>query len=96
MTSALLNNLRALSAIQTQQALLVAEKHQLERRARETSPPTQSRARCLMTEATLALLSRQGTVTITALLKELECRSGDRDRFALDLCRDWIDAALSS
>lgn len=89
----LLANLRALQAIRTQQEQLAVRKRDLEKEARQSSAQTRSRACRLVTDATLALLSRGASVNPASLTQEIEARAYDRDRFVVALARDWLDEA---
>lgn len=92
----LLANLRALRVIHTQQEQLAARKQTLERQARQASVQTRSRACRLMSDAVLALLSRDEPVNWQTLTQEIEARAHERDRFAIALARDWLEEATRS
>lgn len=62
----------------------------LERWARAASRQVVYRARTLLTDATLAALRHDGEVTSQSLMDEIESASKPGDRYAVDLCRDWV------
>lgn len=70
------------------------QKKNLERRAWAASGRTVSRARQLIAEATLSLLTENTAIDATSLEQAVKHIALKSDRFAVDLAEDWIEAAL--
>ncbi len=86
----LLDDINSLKALRTKRALLVSQKQELERDAWLAAPQTIARARKLMADATLHLLSHNLPVTSPALQDHIVCNAIPHDRYAVLLCQDWL------
>lgn len=89
----LVDKLRELDTLEARKLVLLARKRALERQARQGSPMVTGQARRLMTDALLGLLARHGPIDASGLRAEILASAGARDRFALELCNDWLDDA---
>ncbi len=88
--NALFKTARALDAIRARQNALTARRQEIERRARAASKRTQIRARHLMSQALLTLLQSGDEVTPQTLERQIDRQACGRDRFAVELCGDWL------
>lgn len=93
--SAMMEKVRELEAVETRKAVLLARRHEIERQARRTSPVVTGQARRLITDAVLGLLGANQLVDRASLRSEVLKRAGTRDRFAVELCNDWLEDRLS-
>jgi hypothetical protein len=94
--SRLVDILRTLETIDHEQQALDLRKQALTRQAWIASGQTISRARQLITDATLSLLTQGRAIDAASLGLEVSRLAGDRDRFAVDLCDDWLNTAMES
>jgi len=91
--NALVDKLRALDAMEAHKRVLLARKRALERQARQGSPIVTGQARRLMADAVLGLLAQNVAIDALGLRAEILVHAGPRDRFAVELCNDWLDDA---
>lgn len=94
--SRLVNILTTLEAIDREQEALARQRQVLKRRAWTASGQTINRARQLVTDATLSLLAQGRAIDAASLGLEVGRLAGNRDRFAEDLCDDWLNAAVEA
>lgn len=88
--SAMMEKLRELEAIEARNAILVGRRRVIERVARRNSPMVTGQARRLITDAVLAMLAASQAIDRSSLRSEVQRRAGKRDRFAVELCLDWL------
>ena len=94
--SRLVEALTTLETIDRQQEVLARQRQALKRRAWMASGQTIGRARQLITDATLSLLTQGRAIDAYSLGLEVGRLAGNRDRFAEDLCDDWLNAAVEA
>lgn len=94
--SGLIDSLTALETLDREQGALARRKRELERRSWTASGRIISRARQLVTDATLSLLSQGSPVDAASLRQEISRLVGKGDRFAENLCDDWLDATTET
>lgn len=92
----LIEEIRALQAIERQRQALLERKLELEKQARVTSRDVTGRARRLMTDAVLRLLARNVAVDAANLGQEVSRLAGNGDGFAAALCDDWLEEAANA
>lgn len=91
--SHLAESLKVLRIIDEDLQTLSWRKQELKRQAWMTSGKTIGRARQLIAEATLSMLTQGRAVDVEGLQLEISRLASGGDRFALDLCVDWLDTA---
>jgi hypothetical protein len=91
--SHLTESLKSLRIIDEDLQTLSRRKQELKRQAWMTSGKTIGRARQLIAEATLSMLTQGHAVDVEGLELEIGRLASGGDRFALDLCEDWLDTA---
>ena len=94
--SPLTEALARLEAIDREQEALARQRQALKRQAWLTSGQTIGRARQLITNATLSLLSNGRAINAASLGVEVARLAGNRDRFAEDLCDDWLNTTVEA
>ncbi len=94
--SRLVDILRTLETVDHEQQALDRRKQALKRQAWMASGQIISRARQLIADATLSLLTQDRTIDAASLGLEVGRLAGDGDRFAVDLCDDWLKTAVES
>ncbi|MBU1335494.1 MAG: hypothetical protein KJ944_11770 [Alphaproteobacteria bacterium] len=94
--SPLAEALTRLEAIDREQEALARQRQALKREAWLTSGQTIGRARQLITNATLSLLSNGRAINAASLGSEIGRLAGNRDRFAEDLCDDWLNTTVEA
>ena len=94
--SCMAETLRSLKSVEVELQELGGRKDALKRQAWATSGRTVGRARQLVAEATLSLLGQGSAVDTNSLGAEIARLAGIGERFAVDLCADWLRAAEES
>lgn len=85
--------LKTLAGVEAELLAQGGRKDALKQQVLASSGRTIGRARQLIAEVTLSLLGRGDVVEISTLQAEIVRLAGDGDRFAVDLCGDWLRAA---
>jgi len=85
-----------IEALAQEQDALSSRSKELERQARAASQRTTNLARKLFVAATLRLIADRVTVDTCSLQKQIAELAGELDRFAVELCDDWLVATRST
>lgn len=85
--------LKSLAGVEAELQVLDGRRDALKQQAWASSGRTIGRARQLVAEATLSLLAQGDVIELTRLKAEMARLAGAGDRFAVDLCGDWLRAA---
>lgn len=93
--SSMMEIIRELGSIETRKGVALARRREIERQARRNSSMVTGQARRLITVAVLGLLESHQVIDRASLKSEVQKRAGKRDRFAVELCKDWLEDPLS-